>query len=82
MRAKEKPSVTITFAVFLLAPELDVTIAKSISGIIQQKVLLDHYRACGQEANDSSATSIRETINSRVIPTLRSKMAALDIIDV
>jgi hypothetical protein len=82
MRAKEKPSVTITFAVFLLAPELDVTIAKSISGIIQQKVLLDHYRACGQEANDSSATSIRETINSRVIPTLRSTMAALDITDV
>jgi hypothetical protein len=29
MRAKEKPSVTITFAVVLLAPELDVTIAKS-----------------------------------------------------
>jgi hypothetical protein len=49
--------------------------------MIQQKVLLDHYRACGQEANDSSATSIRETINSRVIPTLRSKMAAPDVID-
>src|SRR6516162_4335330 len=26
--------------------------------VIQQKVLLDHYRACGQEANDSSAMLI------------------------
>jgi hypothetical protein len=42
------------------------------SGIVQQKVLLDHYRACGQEANDSSAMLIRETINPRVILILLS----------